>query len=38
MFSVEKVSNVSGDKKEEVIKTLLLDKKLLTKAVEKGTG
>ena len=38
MSSVEKVSNVLGDIKEEVVTTPLLEKKSLTKDVEKVTG
>ena len=37
MLLVEKVINVLGDRKEEVVMTLLLEKKSYTKYVEKGT-
>ena len=37
MSSVEKVSNVLGDRKEEVVTTPFLDKKSPTKDVDKGT-
>ena len=37
MFPVEKVSNVLGDRKEEVVTTTFLQKKSLTKDVDKGT-
>ena len=37
MSSVEKVSNVLGYKKEEVVTTPLLEKKSSTKDVDKGT-
>ena len=37
MSSNEKVSNVLGDMKEEVVTTQLLEKKSLTKYFEKGT-
>ena len=37
MSSNEKVGNVFGDRKEEVITTPLSEKKSLTKDVEKGT-
>ena len=36
MLSVEKVSNVLGDSKEELVTTPLLDKKSPTKYVDKG--
>ena len=38
MSSVEKVSNVLGDRKEEVVTTPFLEKKSSTKDVDKGTG
>ena len=38
MFSVEKVSNVLGDRKKVVATTLLTAKKSLKKDVGKGTG
>ena len=38
MSSVEKISNVLGDRKEEVFTTPLLDKKSLTKYVDEGTN
>ena len=37
MSSVEKVSNVLGDRKEKVVTTPLLEKKSLTKDFDKGT-
>ena len=37
MSSVEKVSNVLGDRKQEVVTTTLLEKKSSTKDVDKGT-
>ena len=37
MLSNEKVSNILGDRKEEVVTTSLLEKKSLTKDAEKGT-
>ena len=37
MSSVEKVNNVLGDRKEEMVITPLLEKKYPTKDVEKGT-
>ena len=37
MSSNGKVSNVFGDRKEEVVTTPLSEKKSLTKDVEKGT-
>ena len=37
MSSVEKVSNVLGDRKEEVVTTSLLENKLSTKDFNKGT-
>ena len=36
MSSIERVSNVLGDRKEEVVTTPLLEKKLPTKDVDKG--
>ena len=38
MQSNEKVSNILGDGKEEVVTTPLLDMKSSTKDVDKGTG
>ena len=38
MLSVEKVSNILDDRKEAMVTTPLLEKKSLTKDVEKGTG
>ena len=38
MLSVDKVSNVLGDRKKEVVTTPLSEKKLLTKDIDKGTG
>ena len=38
MLSVEKVSNVLDDRKQEVATTPLLENKSLTKDVDKGTG
>ena len=38
MLSVEKYSNFLGDRKEAVVPTPLLQKKLLTKDVDKCTG
>ena len=38
MSSNEKVSNVLGDRKEELVTTPLSDKKSSTKGVEKGTA
>ena len=38
MSSVKKVSNVLDDRKEAVITTQFLEKKSLTKDVDKGTG
>ena len=37
MHSVDKVSNVLGDRKEEVVTTPLLEKKSPTKDVDEGT-
>ena len=37
MSSVEKFSNVLGDRKEEVVTKLLLEKKSSTKDFDKGT-
>ena len=37
MMSIDKVSNVLGDRKEEVVTTPLSEKKSLTKDVAKGT-
>ena len=37
MLSIDKVGNVLGDMKEEVVMTPLLEKKLSTKDVDKGT-
>ena len=37
MLSVEKISNVLGDRKEAVVTTPFLEKKSLTKDVDKGT-
>ena len=37
MLSVEKVGNVLGDRKEEVVTTPLSEKKSSTKDVDKGT-
>ena len=37
MSSVEKVCNILGDRKEEVVTMPLLEKKSLTKYVDKGT-
>ena len=37
MLSNDKVSNVLGDRKEEVVTTPLLEKKSSTKDVEEGT-
>ena len=38
MLSVEKVRNVLGDRKEEMVTTPLTENKSLTKNVDKGTG
>ena len=38
MSLVEKFSDVLGDRKKEVVTTPLLEKKSLTKDVDKGTG
>ena len=38
MSSVEKVSNVLGDRKEEVVTTPFSEKKSSTKDVDRGTG
>ena len=38
MSSVQKISNVLGDKKEEVVTTPLSEKKSLTNDFEKGTN
>ena len=38
MLLVEKVSNVLGDRKEEVVTTPLLENKSSTKDVYEGTG
>ena len=38
MSSNDKVSNVLGDRKEEVVTTPLLEKKSLTKDVDEGTN